>query len=294
MINTARQRALGALNHGKSVTCHLKSNSFSPRWKTIGKSTFVGIIIPGLMKRLTREMLQEWHELTAFRRGRASLKKDAPPCLTGFLGKWMHGLPATFTEGTILKKGSRSTVARVDIEGTSFVLKTYKLMSIHKRIRYALTESRCFQSWRLAQMMRSLGVEAATPWAVIEEYHTGLPGRAMLVLEEVPGKSLGQFVKEQIHSEGDLEIIASKLRQIFALLRSARITHGDLKASNILVDHHLEPRFVDTDGARLHFSALSYNKAQARDQKRFEANWENLPTVRKIFDSVFQGEPSNG
>jgi hypothetical protein len=41
MINTARQRALGALNHGKSVTCHLKSNSFSPRWKTIGKSTFV-------------------------------------------------------------------------------------------------------------------------------------------------------------------------------------------------------------------------------------------------------------
>ena len=246
------------------------------------------------MKRLTKEMLEEWHELTDFRRGRAFLNKGAPPCLAEFLGKWKHGLPATFVEGTILKKGSRSTVTRVDIEGTSFVPKAYKLMPIHKRIRYAMTESRCFQSWRLAQMIRSIGVEAATPWGIIEESHFGLPGRALLVLEDVPGKSLVQVVKEQTLCESDLKVIASRLRQIFTLLSRAKITHGDLKASNILIDHDLEPRFVDTDGAREHTNASSYNKAQARDQKRFVANWENLPAARTIFESVFQGEPSDG
>ena len=66
-----------------------------------------------------------------------------------------------------------------------------------------------------------------------------------------------------------------------------RITHGDLKATNILIDEDANPHFIDIDASQIHRSKASYLKARQKDEARFQKNWVDDPNARKIFQTIF-------
>jgi len=181
-------------------------------------------------------------------------------------------------EGTILKPGSRSTVTRLDLGDESFVIKQYKALRFHRRLRYALTRSRARQSWENGQVMARLGIPVARPLALLEETSLGIPGRAIVLMPFQAGSAL---------SEKHFPSIADKLHHIFALMRTHRITHGDLKSSNILIDQNGTPHFIDLDASLLHHSPSSFEKARAKDKARFSKNWDTNSTLAKAMATVF-------
>jgi len=65
------------------------------------------------------------------------------------------------------------------------------------------------------------------------------------------------------------------------ILREHRITHGDLKASNILLRWE-RPVLIDLDATYQHRTVKSYHNALNNDVRRFLQNWQNSPQLLDI------------
>jgi tRNA A-37 threonylcarbamoyl transferase component Bud32 len=200
----------------------------------------------------------------------------------------MQQLPQSWeTEGSMLKNGSRSTVKLITIDSTPYVIKIYKKMPFHRRLRYALTRSRAFQSWVEGVRMTEHQLPVASPLAIIEERQFGIPGRAALIMESAKGENLLSLVTEnQLSSEG-FQTVARNLTRTFDKMRDLSITHGDMKATNIIIDDELNIRLIDIDAAQQHKSSNSFDKARNKDKERFIANWKNHPDALQAFSAVY-------
>lgn len=182
-------------------------------------------------------------------------------------------------KGHLLKPGSRSTVTKVEVGDTSYVFKQYKSLKLHRRIRYALTRSRARQSWENGQRMADLGLPVVRPLAFFEESNWGIPGRALLIMPFQHGTPLDEFSPH--------EKVVPALKDFFRKMAEHQITHGDLKATNIIVDETGSPHFIDIDASQCHRSTKTYLKARAKDEARFLRNWQNYPEAMEVFRNIF-------
>ncbi len=182
--------------------------------------------------------------------------------------------------GTILKRGSRSTVTQTDLQALPIVIKQYKTLALHRRLRYALTRSRARQNWETGQAMADLGLPIVRPLGFFEETNFRIPRRALLIAPFQKGITLDQY-----HAP---DTLAPKLREIFQTMAKNRITHGDLKATNIIIDQEGRPHFIDNDDASLHHSQRRYEKARQKDERQFLRNWESDPALHDLFRNLFR------
>ena len=103
------------------------------------------------------------------------------------------------------------------------------------------------------------------------------------------------------HFKGDIPPAEIKktlgeIVEIFCKLRHERISHGDLKASNILLSSR-GPVLIDLDAMRQHKTESKYQQAARKDINRFLRNWEDNPvllaTTRQLLSAQdFPTDPS--
>ena len=74
----------------------------------------------------------------------------------------------------------------------------------------------------------------------------------------------------------------------FLALREHRLSHGDMKATNILVQDR-ELVMIDLDSARRHMSGVWHSRSVARDKRRFLANWNPWPEMKRHFTEALSG-----
>ena len=170
----------------------------------------------------------------------------------------------------IIKDGRTCTVAGFDLQpGRSVVVKRYKLKSGLHALSRAWRPSRAWHSWRAGHMLRHLGIATPRPMALIEERFGPLRRRAFLINEFCPGINLLQHLLPD-QPPGDAE--AQSLLSLFDALHRMKISHGDLKATNLLWDEgHIT--VIDLDGMRQHASEQGFARAWRRDRARLLANW---------------------
>ncbi len=205
-----------------------------------------------------------------------------PPELIVFIQE-QH--PDNAPHGDILKPGSRSTVSKILIHNKPYVLKNYKKLSVRRRLRYALTQTRAMQSWQMANAMTGVGIPVARPLAILEWFSMGIPTHSSLLMQKIDGPTLTDYI---ITATPEASVkIATRLNKIFTLMKRHCITHGDLKSDNILIDADLQPHFIDLDAARQHRHPQTYQKGQQKDQARFMRNWQKLPEAAQVFFDVF-------
>ena len=77
--------------------------------------------------------------------------------------------------------------------------------------------------------------------------------------------------------------IVMQIKKMF----SAKITHGDMKATNIIL-HNEQAVFVDLDSVRLHYKMSKFNQAKSKDIKRFMKNWQSMPRLKAIFAKLLK------
>ena len=81
--------------------------------------------------------------------------------------------------------------------------------------------------------------------------------------------------------------------EILCKLRHKYISHGDLKATNILLSDQ-GPVLIDLDAMRQHKTESTYQQAARKDINRFLRNWQDNPvllaTARQLLST--QGFPT--
>ncbi|MEO1901600.1 MAG: phosphotransferase [Alcanivorax sp.] len=165
----------------------------------------------------------------------------------------------------LIKEGSRVSVYGDD----AWVIKHYREGGAKARLRARLFRTRADISWVMGWTWALLGVPTPRPVMLRRRPDGG----AVIAFPRVEGAALSTLM------ESDRERarrVAPSVERWLARLGDTGFWHGDAKAQNILVDADDRPVFIDLDGAG--FSALPARRRRqaARDQARFQRNWEQF------------------
>ena len=194
----------------------------------------------------------------------------------------LHGvlarLDTAVEAGRRLKDGRTCTVARIDDpQAGVLVVKRYNLKNIWHAFGRSWRPSRAWHSWREGHRLRFYGIATPEPLALVEERFGPLRRRAFLVNAFCPGRDLLEILSAD--AEPPVEIAAALLT-LFGTLHALRISHGDLKATNLLW-HDGQVVLIDLDAMTQHRSSRTHAQAWQRDRARFLRNWPaGSPLVR--------------
>jgi tRNA A-37 threonylcarbamoyl transferase component Bud32 len=160
-------------------------------------------------------------------------------------------------------------VARVALGEAEAVIKRYNLKSVGHALSRLWRPSRAWHSWREAHRLQLFGIATPLPLALIEERLGPLRRRAWLVTDHCPGESLDKHLSAEREPPA---AEAAAIVSLFATLHRLRISHGDLKATNLLW-HAGEIWLIDLDACTQHRSETAYRQAWGRDRARLLRNW---------------------
>lgn len=164
------------------------------------------------------------------------------------------------------KRGRRTEVAAVKCPqsglGTEFLVKRYVCRPIREALASLFREPPALRAWRNGHSLRLREIRTPRPLFVMTRRQGGLPREAVLVTELVRGaRSARAFVDAAAKALEPAALVRWRTTFVAAAARflrqmhERRVTHPDLKASNILVtieSWEAEPNFwlVDLDGVR--------------------------------------------
>ena len=177
---------------------------------------------------------------------------------------------------------SAATVARIELNGRSLVLKRYNIKNWLHGLKRFWRPSRAWHSWVEGHRLELLGIATPRPLAVVERRWCWLRGRAYLLTEYCGGPDLiARFAPYLESAPPESELAA--LDRLFAALIRERISHGDLKGHNLFWD---EGRWslIDLDAMRQHRRQASFARAYARDRARFLRNWPVDSPLHRVLD----------
>ncbi|WP_448511035.1 lipopolysaccharide kinase InaA family protein [Immundisolibacter sp.] len=208
-------------------------------------------------------------------------RDDAPD-----LRAWLLAPDAPFEnlQADWLKRGNSASVVRADLDGRLRVIKRYNLKNLAHRLRRLWRPSRAWHSWRNAQRLALWGLPTPRPVALLEHRFGWLRGRAWYVCEWVAGESLAQVLPAADPPRRDL--LLDRLCGLLADLARLRLTHGDLKATNLLVDQDNQLMLLDLDALRRHRRRVTFERALARDLARLRANWADDAELLAALDAA--------
>lgn len=202
----------------------------------------------------------------------------------------LDDLDTAITDGTVLKAGNSATVAKINYRGQILVVKRYNLKNSWHALRRSMRPTRAMVSWRNANRLHFMGIQTPRPLAIIEKRWGPLRGRAYLIMAYLEGKSIDSAIAEKISDPKMLETYADLLLQFLEQLCQLRLSHSDLKASNLILFED-QLYVLDLDGMQKHVCALKHKRAFRRDIKRLLENWQHdaifhpfiKARIRKVF-----------
>lgn len=185
-------------------------------------------------------------------------------------------------KGESLKKGNTATVGLVEIDGHRLVLKRYNIKNFWHGVQRAFQPTRASISWRNGHMLGFLGIPTPKPVAIVEERFGPLRSRAFLLAESVAGDHALDYFTDAEHPADEQNRLGCHIIEILESLYQARISHGDLKATNILVEPD-GPQLIDLDAMKQHSSEKEFRRAFVKDLDRFMKNWQNSASALDQF-----------
>lgn len=206
------------------------------------------------------------------------------------LRKFLENPDAVFSAETttILKAGRSATVAKIILDQYVLVVKRYNIKNIWHRLRRSFRHTRAYLSWRISQKLNLFGVTTAKPVAFIEQKRFGFRGPSYYVTEYISSKNASDFFTDHIEDEKKTMQMIKSIAHLLKSIHLMRLTHGDLKITNILVNANDQPYLIDLDGAKEHFFSTKLQSTWRKDIKRFLKNFQYQLTLREKFSKILQ------
>jgi tRNA A-37 threonylcarbamoyl transferase component Bud32 len=173
-------------------------------------------------------------------------------------------------EGKILKRGNTCFVSLVEISGRSVVIKRYNHKGLWHSIRQTLKGSRARRCWLHGHRFDELKIPTPAPLAFIEKTKGPLVYCSYILNEYAEGTKLCDFLRDLSRTEAEHTETLGRVEAILRQMEQYRITHGDLKPSNIIITSR-GPVLIDLDSVKIHWMGLSFRRARAKDLKRLSS-----------------------
>lgn len=186
-------------------------------------------------------------------------------------------------QGHIYKTGGAATVARVEHQGQSWIIKRYNIKNFMHWLKRCWRPSRAWHSWQAGYLLELNEIPVAQNLAVREQRRFGLRHTAWLVSEYQGNEDLiarfAPYVDNGAVPQHDLH----QLQQLLNGMIRAKISHGDLKGHNILW-HNGRCLLIDLDAVRQHSNSSQFARAFARDRARLLRNWPHTSRLYQLLD----------
>ena len=170
--------------------------------------------------------------------------------------------------GRILKTGDATYVSNIIWNNKDIVVKRYDNKGFIHSLRHTIKKSRARKGWLYAHLLGALDIDTPNALAYIEQRRGLLVWQSYLVTQYIEGENLWLFLCEDDVTELRKKDVIHQVVKLLDKLWRSRITHGDLKHTNILVTEN-GPVLTDLDGMIVHKLELLYRNKQAKDIKRF-------------------------
>ena len=170
-------------------------------------------------------------------------------------------------KGRILKEGDTSYVSRLMWNGKDVVVKRYNHKGFIHSLRHTIKRSRARRAWLHGHRLGTLKIATPKPLAYIEQYKGKLVWKSYLVTEYIEGQKLYDFLRDGKTGQEQRSMAIQQVKKLLDKMGKYRITHGDLKHTNILVTKN-GPVLTDLDGMKVHrwnwLSRIRRDKDRAR------------------------------
>jgi tRNA A-37 threonylcarbamoyl transferase component Bud32 len=164
---------------------------------------------------------------------------------------FIQQIDSLMDKGQILKNDKTSYVSRLMWNGRDIVVKRYNHRGFTHSLRHTIKGSRARRAWLNAHRLRMLQIATPKPLAYIEQWKGLLVWKSYLVTEYVKGQKLYDFLRDSnITKEEHIEV-TRQVTELLDKLGKYRITHGDLKHTNILITEN-GPVLTDLDAMKIH------------------------------------------
>jgi len=181
---------------------------------------------------------------------------------------FIEQIDVLMSKGQVLKNGHTCFVSRVKWDDKDIVIKRYNHKGFIHSLRHTIKGSRAKRGWLYGHRLRMLDIATPKPLVYIEQYSGPLVWKSYLVTEYVRGRNLYNFLQDTNVFEEDRSAAAQKIAELLDKLSKHRITHGDLKHTNILVTDN-GPVLTDLDGMKTHKWNWTCKAKQTKDWERF-------------------------
>lgn len=172
-------------------------------------------------------------------------------------------------KGKILKNGNTCYVSRLMWNNKDVVVKRYNHKGFFHSLRHTIKKSRARHGWLHAHRLNMLQIPTPKPLAYIEQRKYKLVWKSYLVTEYAEGQKLYDFLRDSKTSKENHSRVIRQIGELLDKLGKYRITHGDLKQTNILITNN-GPMITDLDSMKVHRWNLMYKIRKAKDIVRFE------------------------
>ncbi len=190
-------------------------------------------------------------------------------------------------KGNLLKDGNTCTVAIVTIDNIKMVVKRYNIKNWQHAFGRAFRCSRAISSWVSAHLLQFYGIPTPEPVAIIEKRWGPLRKEAYFVTILISGETGDLYFNSDSNTIDEKRSMAKSTVELLKSIHELNISHGDLKITNIMISES-KPVIIDLDSMKQHSNKYFFNKAKTRDIKRFLKNWQDTPSLAKLFQSYFK------
>ncbi|MBF8757867.1 lipopolysaccharide kinase InaA family protein [Pseudomonas guariconensis] len=197
----------------------------------------------------------------------------------------LQNADALIDEGHLYKTGGAASVARIEVDGRTLVLKRYNIKNTAHWFKRFWRPSRAWHSWIEGHRLEFLDIATPRPLAVLEQRVMGLRSRAFLVTEYADGPDLIECFQPYVESGEAPEEQVQALVHLMQQLIRERISHGDFKGHNLFWQNG-QWSLIDLDAMCQHATQLSFAPAYARDRARMLRNWPSASALHQRLDAV--------
>jgi len=177
-------------------------------------------------------------------------------------------IDALLHAGQVIKNGDTCHVSRLVWNHKDVVVKRYNHKGIVHSLRHTIKKSRARKAWLHAHRLQALNVATPRPVAYIEHRKGLLVWQSYLVTEYVEGTMLHSFIRDNNIAQRHRLDAITQVVDLLNRLWKYRITHGDLKHTNVLVTER-GPILTDLDAMMVHRWKFLYRSKQKKDVERF-------------------------
>jgi tRNA A-37 threonylcarbamoyl transferase component Bud32 len=178
--------------------------------------------------------------------------------------KFVEDVDQLMQSGQILKSGNTCFVSRINWAGEDVVVKRYNHKGIMHTVRHTIKRSRARRSWLHAHRLGMLNVATPRPLAYLEHCKSRLVWKSYFVTKYVEGQRLYVFLRDSNVTKQQRSTVTTQIGALLAKLEKHRISHGDLKHSNILITES-GPVLTDLDAMITHRWNCMYKTRRAKD-----------------------------